>query len=436
MSPSDLAASASYRLRVSLVGTEPEIWRTIDLPSDFSLAEVHDAIQIAFGWRQAHPHAFTDTDGRRWLDARSAADGGGRADEDVRLGEVLTTEIGPLVYAYDEDWEHLIELESAGGSGVALVDGAQAGPFEDAGGVEALADLITAWGTKTDGRYDDARDFVTAGSGPWRAPYAPDSVDLEGIRRALADRFDTDPHPAWSPALLDFVGRLDPGLRPDFIAFLGESLDAPVAPDGVEQTAAPYRWLLDHVGTDGVPLTTNGWLTEESVAAGAEALGWGPHWAGIEDREDGAIPMMHFRQSAIRLGLLRKQRNALVVTTVSTALAADPEALWQHVADRWIPTKRVGMDRDVALLVAVELATRKSCTQRALMETIAYGLDAVGWVDAKTHALVHPNEVAESAGGDLAFFGDLGLVSVDDGRVRATPAGRSLLRTMLTTRLP
>lgn len=277
---------------------------------------------------------------------------------------------------------------------------------------------------------------MAAGSGPWRAPYAPDSVDLEGIRQALADRFDADPHPTWSAELVDFRARLDPGLRPDFVAFLGDSLDAAVVPDGVEQTAAPYRWLLDHVGADGVPLTTNGWLTEESVAAGAEALGWGPRWAGVEDREDGAIPMMHFRQSAIRLALLRKQKNTLVVTTVGTALIADPAALWQHVADRWIPTKRAGMDRDVALLVAVELATRKSCTQRALMETVAYGLDAVGWVDAKTHALVHPNEVAESAGGDLAFFEDLGLMLVEDGRVRATPAGRSLFRTMITTYLP
>lgn len=441
VSPSDPPVSLVYRLRVSLVGTEPEIWRTLALPSGFTLAEVHDAIQIAFGWRQAHPHVFTDTDGRRWLDARSAAGGGGRADEDITLGEVLTAEIGPLVYAYDEDWEHLIELESADGtsaddSGSALVDGAQAGPFEDAGGVEAHAELITAWGAKTDGRYDDARAFVAAGSGPWREPYAPDTFDLEGIRRALTDRFDADAHPRWSPALLDFVSRLDPGLRPDFVAFLGDSLDVAVTPDGVEQTAAPYRWLLEHVGKGGIPLTTNGWLTEESVAAGAEALGWGPHWTGVEDREDGAIPMMHFRQSAIRLGLLRKQKNTLVVTTVGTALVADPEALWEHVADRWIPTKRAGMDRDVALLVAVELATRKSCTQRALMETVAYGLDAVGWIDAKTQALVHPNEVAESAGGDLAFFGDLGLVPVDDGRVRATSAGRSLLRTMITTRLP
>ena len=207
MSVSDPASAPSidqtgdvYRLRVSLVGAEPEIWRTLDLPAGFTLAEVHDAVQIAFGWRQAHPHVFTDTDGRRWLDARSAAGGGGRADEDIRLRDVLTPEIGPLVYAYDEVWEHLIELvpvdgsdeshSGADGAGVTLVEGAQAGPLEDTGGVEALADLITAWGTKTDSRYDDARDFVTAGTGPWRSPYAPEQFDPDPVRQALADRFE------------------------------------------------------------------------------------------------------------------------------------------------------------------------------------------------------------------------------------------------------
>jgi hypothetical protein len=61
----DLRTSIA-RIRVSILGSEPEIWRLLEIDSSLSLAEVHDVIQIAFGWRDSHLHAFTSSDGRRW----------------------------------------------------------------------------------------------------------------------------------------------------------------------------------------------------------------------------------------------------------------------------------------------------------------------------------------------------------------------------------
>jgi hypothetical protein len=42
------------RLRVSIVGIEPEIWRTIDVDDSLSLAELHMVLQVAFNWFGSH----------------------------------------------------------------------------------------------------------------------------------------------------------------------------------------------------------------------------------------------------------------------------------------------------------------------------------------------------------------------------------------------
>jgi hypothetical protein len=48
----------SYRLRIDLAHTEPAAWRRVDLASDLYLDEVHEVIQVAFGWPDSHLHQF------------------------------------------------------------------------------------------------------------------------------------------------------------------------------------------------------------------------------------------------------------------------------------------------------------------------------------------------------------------------------------------
>ena len=50
------------RLRVSLVGSKPEIWRTVDVDDALTLAQVHDVLQAALGWQDSHLHRYTDSD--------------------------------------------------------------------------------------------------------------------------------------------------------------------------------------------------------------------------------------------------------------------------------------------------------------------------------------------------------------------------------------
>ncbi len=49
---------ATYRVRIDLKGTRPPLWRRLELASDLFLDQVHEIIQVAFGWTDSHLHQF------------------------------------------------------------------------------------------------------------------------------------------------------------------------------------------------------------------------------------------------------------------------------------------------------------------------------------------------------------------------------------------
>lgn len=49
-------------LRVGLVDSDPEIWRRLEVLGSMPLGLVHEVLQVAFGWEDAHLHRFVDSD--------------------------------------------------------------------------------------------------------------------------------------------------------------------------------------------------------------------------------------------------------------------------------------------------------------------------------------------------------------------------------------
>ncbi|MEV0031058.1 hypothetical protein [Nocardia sp. NPDC050793] len=102
-------------------------------------------------------------------------------------------------------------------------------------------------------------------------------------------------------------------------------------------------------------------------------------WIGKGNREDLTVPVLALRESAQRLGLLRKYKGRIVPTTKARSLHDDPVALWWHIAERLPRSVTRSPDREAGVLYLLALAG--GAADRA--GDIAAGtLTALGWRDA------------------------------------------------------
>lgn len=94
----------------------------------------------------------------------------------------------------------------------------------------------------------------------------------------------------------------------------------------------PLDWLLTEVHEDGLPLTAAGYLPPRTVARALDELGWRDELIGPATREVDAYPVLVLRESATRLGLVRRRTGRLVRTQSGRAAVADGRTLWLAVA--------------------------------------------------------------------------------------------------------
>lgn len=106
--PAEPAPEAvTYRVRIDLRDTKPPLWRRLELAADLRLDQVHDVIQMAFGWTDSHLHRFASgparysTEAERYLCPSDVAEGDtGIPESTVRLDEVLAKPGDKLFYTY------------------------------------------------------------------------------------------------------------------------------------------------------------------------------------------------------------------------------------------------------------------------------------------------------------------------------------------------
>ena len=48
----------SYILHISIMFSDPLIWRRVQIPGTITLATLHDVIQLSMGWTDSHMHQF------------------------------------------------------------------------------------------------------------------------------------------------------------------------------------------------------------------------------------------------------------------------------------------------------------------------------------------------------------------------------------------
>ena len=411
------------RLRVSIVGIEPEIWRTIDVDDDLSLAQLHQVLQVVFSWFGSHLHRFSDDDPwamsngiprigrqpRAWVDAWSLNEleiEGEEDEADTTIGEALQHD-GPLWYVYDQgdDWLHRIDLidrddAKAGEPLAQLVTGERRAPFEDSGGIPGYQEIAEILADPSHPKYPSTKAWVATAIGPWGTDDLEDA-DLNGARGELATLFG--PAGADLSGLVDaasgvtadspiarFASDLPVPLRSNLRRHIRRSrllASPPLRDEDVVDSVTPYAWLTGRIGADGLVLTKAGWMPPAVVLEGMTTLGWREEWIGEANREDLTYPLRALRASAERLRLIRKARGRLEVVSRTRPAIGRPALLAEQIA-RMLLRQRMTDGQRVASMIFVLGLADGSITTRSDAERVVTGiLNDLGYVDAQGREL-------------------------------------------------
>jgi hypothetical protein len=185
-----------FQFKITLLETDPPVWRRIQVPESFSFYDLHVAIQDAMGWMDYHLHMF---------EIEGAGREGNRVRIDCPFGDIefvpedyyLTTEVllnrffkkenDRALYTYDfgDSWEHDILLEKIvprepRKKYPVCLDGRLACPPEDCGSVDGYYRCIEA--LKNRDNSDGLLDWL----GNWRSDkFNPKKVVFENPRKRL-----------------------------------------------------------------------------------------------------------------------------------------------------------------------------------------------------------------------------------------------------------
>ncbi len=201
-----------YRLRISLNGAQPAIWREFVVPSDISLVNFHVVIQAVMGWTNSHLHLFRKKgveytfryQSDNYWDEEDYVDYSG-----MKISDLIADCGDSVVYLYDfgDSWKHTIELReviqkipipvgagaAAGDADVAACDaGAGNGPFflkclagerrcpaEDSGGIHGYHEMLKILRNPAHSEYKDT--LVWLGDN-----FDPNYFNLREVNKILA----------------------------------------------------------------------------------------------------------------------------------------------------------------------------------------------------------------------------------------------------------
>jgi hypothetical protein len=108
-----------HQFRVSLLETQPLVWRRIQVPEPYSFWDLHVAIQDVMGWQDCHLHEFRVAarphgDLRIGIpDPEFSEERSCSAGWEVRVSDQVWPQMPPVSYVYDfgDDWEHELVYE-------------------------------------------------------------------------------------------------------------------------------------------------------------------------------------------------------------------------------------------------------------------------------------------------------------------------------------
>lgn len=155
-----------YQLKVSLKGSKPIIWRRLLTRSNTLLSDLHLIFQTTMGWTNSHLHQFMIN---RIIFAESNPENEFYCVDYTKVGisHILKTEKDKMIYEYDfgDGWIHEIMLEKILDKDLnknipICIDGKNACPPEDCGGIGGYYNLLEIIGNPEHEEYTDMIEWL------------------------------------------------------------------------------------------------------------------------------------------------------------------------------------------------------------------------------------------------------------------------------------
>jgi hypothetical protein len=185
-----------FQFKIELLGVEPQIWRRIQVPGDYTFWDLHVAIQDAMGWLDYHLHSFgivgssvtigiPDPDGDNPVDFRPGWE--------AELREFFShfSPLGLYEYDFGDSWLHEVRFEGAYGAEGGVIyprclDGARRCPPEDCGGPSGYEAFLRAINDPTDPEHGALLEWIGGAFDSEEFDPAKVRFDDPGERRRIA----------------------------------------------------------------------------------------------------------------------------------------------------------------------------------------------------------------------------------------------------------
>lgn len=141
-----------YQLHISLKGSEPLIWRRIQVLGKVSLYKLNRIIQVSMGWTNSHLNMFSINGVNYEVKYSDIEENPEALDEKLfKLWQVVQEEHAVFTFLYDfgDYWEHSVLVEKILPKEPDIkypicIDGQRACPPEDCGGLSGFAEFLEA----------------------------------------------------------------------------------------------------------------------------------------------------------------------------------------------------------------------------------------------------------------------------------------------------
>lgn len=175
-----LKRAVKYVLRISLVGASPKVWRGIAVPSSIKLTSLAHMIVLAMGWEESHLSMFKkgSKEYHVYMDWANMYDYPIEDAGEYALCDLLgVDEEMTFVYDFGDGWKHRVKVAECMAyqkdekPKVRLIDGKNACPPNDVGGIDGYKEMLRVIKESPDG--DEAWEYYEWLGSKWNEKFFP-----------------------------------------------------------------------------------------------------------------------------------------------------------------------------------------------------------------------------------------------------------------------